>query len=62
MKIERRRSRRVTIHVRVCDVERRRAEEAAAAAGVTLSDLIRAGMREATDFVLGRIPEQSSKS
>ena len=62
MQIERRRSRRVTIHVRVDHVERQRAEAAAAAAGVTLSDLVRAGMREATDSVLGRKTEQSSTS
>ena len=52
MELERRRTRHETIHVRVDAVERQRAELAATRAGVSLSELVRAGLREATHSVL----------
>jgi uncharacterized protein (DUF1778 family) len=52
MELERRRLRQETIHVRVYTDEREKAELAAATAGVSLSDLVRAGLREATRSVL----------
>ena len=52
IELERRRLRQVTIHVRVYTEERERGELAATTAGVSLSELVRAGLREATRSVL----------
>ncbi len=52
MKLERRQPRQETIHVRVYTDEREKAELAATTAGVSLSELVRAGLREATRSVL----------
>ena len=57
MQIERRRTRDETIHVRIDSVERQRAEAAAASAGVTLSDLVRAGLKAAAESVLDELAE-----
>lgn len=57
MKIESRAPRTEMIRARVEPNLKRKAEVAAAAAGVTLSDLIRAGVEEATRNVLGRVAE-----
>ena len=52
MEIQRRTPRSVLLHARVEPELRRQAEAAAAAAGVTLSDIVRAGVREAVRNVL----------
>lgn len=52
MKFERRQPRQEMIHMRVSTDEREKAELAATTAGVSLSELARAGLREATRSVL----------
>ena len=52
MKFEQRQPRQEMIHVRVYTDEREKAELAASTAGVSLSELVRAGLREATRSVL----------
>lgn len=57
--LEPREQRDSTIHVRVSPAERQRAEEAAEAAGVLLSDVVRAGLQYVTSQVLNRRREES---
>ena len=61
MEIERRLRREETIHVRVDAELLQRAVVAASAAGVTLSDLVRAGMREAIRSVLGQFAAEGTE-
>jgi antitoxin component of RelBE/YafQ-DinJ toxin-antitoxin module len=56
MEFERREGRPTTLHVRVRETERARAERAAETAGVTISELVRAALRKATDEVLAGQP------
>jgi predicted HicB family RNase H-like nuclease len=56
MELESREPREVTINVRLRERERVDAERAAAKAGVTVSELVRAALRDATNKVLAGNP------
>jgi antitoxin component of RelBE/YafQ-DinJ toxin-antitoxin module len=56
MDFERREPRGIYLTVRIRESERARAEKAAKTAGVTVSELVRAALRNATDEVLAGQP------